>query len=146
MQSLVQISNIKDISPVLDLIHDCKFEKDQIRLDSKTSTLEIDFYCEVWEKRKAISKFLFIKKVLVPVMKYTLVISHAEDYQIVGDSDEGPGDDDFFNIITFDVEQNKMWISTIIAKGISVKVRDFDISIVDTDEVTEEKTRLAIFS
>ena len=112
----------------------------------KHPRLKSIFYCELWEKRKVINKFLFIKKVLVPVLKYTLVISHAEGYQIVGDSGDGPGDGDYFNIITFDVEQNKIWISTIIAKGIAVKVRDFDISIVDTDEVTEEKTRLAIFS
>ena len=146
MKNLIHISKAQDLPPILDLIHDNRFEKDRIRFSREATRLEIDFYREDWESRKAINKYLFIKRVLVPVLRFTLIISHVENYQIVGDREDGPGEDDFFNVLTFDKEKNQIWISTIIAKGISVKVRDFEISIQQTDEVVKEKTRLSVFS
>ena len=143
---MIQISNPEELSSINDAVHDNEFNKDKIFFDPESSILKIEFNREAWEKRKTMNKILFIKKVAVPFVKCTLKISHVENYQIEEGLQERPGSDEMFNIITFDEEQKRIWISTIYAKGISVKVRDLNISIEETDEVTRKKTRLSIFS
>ena len=121
------------------------FDKNKIVFDSEASVLEIVFEREVWEKRSVVSEFLFFKKVLVPTIECVLKILHVVSYQILEGTQVGPGSDDFFNVLTYDGDQNQIWISTIIAEGIVVKVRDLELFIEETDRVTEEKTHLTVF-
>lgn len=142
MAELRKITNPEELTSIVDFIHDCKFDKEKIVFHPETTVLEITFYRETPEKSKIISRFLFFKKRTVPVVEYLLKILHVENYQIHEGSQIGPASEDFFNIITYDKQEKQLRISTVISKGILIKVKDFEISIEDTGRVVEEKSRV----
>lgn len=146
MPGLRRITDPEKLASIVDFIHDRRFDKEKIVFHPETTVLEIVFYREVLEKSKITKKFLFFKKRIVPVMEYILKILHVDNYQIHEGSQIGPGSEDFFNTITYDKKEKQLQISTVISKGISVKVRDFEVSIEDTGRVVEEKSRLSFLA
>lgn len=109
MPNVISVSQPEKLFYINDIVHDCKFDKEIIIFDSETFTLKIPFYSE--EK------------------KLILIVAHVERYQIHESSDEGPGSDDYFNVITYNNLKKEVWIQTIIAKGIYLQVKKLEISV-----------------
>ena len=145
MMQTINISDSKKLLSIIDVIHDCRFDKEKISFDHEASVLKIDFYREAWEQRKIIRNFWIFKKVRVPVKLCILKILHVESYQIQEGSQTGPGSDDFFNILTYDKDRKQIWISAVISKGIIIRVKELELSLEETETVTEEKTCYTIF-
>jgi hypothetical protein len=139
MKNILVITDHREISTVNDIIHDCLFEKDKITFDHRSSTLEIKFNYESQERKTTVRKILFLKKISVPIIKYILRISNVETYHICEDSQEGPGDDDYFDVIMYDPQEKLIRIKTIIAQAIDIKVTKLDLLIVDSCEQVGEK-------
>lgn len=146
MKKIINISKPEELLLIVDVIHDCKFDKEKINLDPKTSILGINFYREEWEKRRIAGKFLIFKKLQVPIRESTLKISHVKSYHIQEGTQPGPGSEDFFNTITYNKEEKEIKISTVIGKGITIKAGELELSIEESEKIVEKKTCFTIFA
>jgi len=134
-----------DILPLIDIIHDCEFDKEKIVFSSIDSTLKIPFYREAWDKKKLLLNFYRLKRWRVPVVEWSLNIHSVNDYQIHEGKEEGPGSDDCFNILEYDSDKNQIWISTFFSKGIEINVDKLEISLKESDLVVDEKSHFTLF-
>lgn len=146
MAGLIEISRPENLPSIVDIIHDCRFDKDEIVFDSDTSVLEIKFFRETWEKRKIINNFFIVKKVQVPITLWILKISHVERYQIREGNQEGPGSEDYFNDMDYNGQNKELLLSTIVGEGILIKVKELEVSVEETEMIIGKKTSFAVFA
>lgn len=139
LKELLKVSGHQNLAPVNDIIHDCKFDKGQIVFDRLSEKLSIGFGYAATERKHALGRWLFLKKWRVPILRYVLQISSAESYMIHEGSRTGPGSEDFFNKIHYNPQNKEIRIHTIIAKYIEVRVKKLELSILDSNQVIEEK-------
>ena len=135
------IKDPQQIPKILNVIHDCWFNKDDIVYDSKSSILSIKFKREIIDKKQTLKRFWFLKKVRIPSVECFLKIHHAESYSVKDIAQVGSYD---FNEIKYDLGQKTLTISTGVPIHIEIKVRQFEVSVEETEKVVGERTTISI--
>lgn len=133
--------NALDLQLISGAIHDAWFDTADIRWDRDRQELEIRIKRENPDGCRTIKRFLFAKKISTPVVWSTLRIAHASTYEIR--DAEGIGSYDIGEIRYHD---DSVVISSNIPLSITIKVNELEVSLVDSDEVIEEKTEWTIFA
>ncbi len=141
MLSLV-ITSPKKLPFIMDIIHDCWFQKDEIVFNSDTNTLEVKFMREAMEEKELIGNVLFFKKYKIPFIECYLRIYSVKSYEI-NDKEQVGGYD--FNKLEYDSEKQQISILTGIPIDIKVRVEEFHISIEETNKVIKEKNVFSLF-
>jgi len=131
----VIISDFKDIGKVLNIIHDQYFEKEDIKFNAKSQTLEIKFERLMYEKAKIVKNLLLIRKYQCPVVEFILKINFVETYQVKARESFG-----MFNTIRYDAEKKLIVIVSDIPITIKIRVTKFHIEVVDTGKILGTKT------
>lgn len=142
MSARICIENPNEIPVILDEIHDCWFDVEDILLDSKTSILSIKFKREAIDKRRTSSRGWVLKKVEIPFVHCLLKIYHVKHYSI--NDTEGVGTYDF-NELRFDPKLKRMCITTGVPIDIEIMVENFEVCVEVTDRIAEIKTTTSIF-
>jgi hypothetical protein len=71
--------------------------------------------------------------------KYILTIFGVRDFEIVGDTEEGPGSTDMFYVMEYDAGDNRLILELQFAEAIDVFVDNVGIMIEDTGEVIRKE-------
>jgi len=145
MERTLIVTSPQAIETAVDIVHDCEFDRKDIKFDPNLFMLTMSFYREGWDEKKLEKKILFLKKYRVPVVKYILRIMNVRNYKIVEGTKQGPGTTDFINTLYYDSQKHLMQIATQIAKGVEVTVTELNLSIENTHEIVEEKTKFSLF-
>lgn len=142
---MIQRLVIKDprrIPAVLDLIHDCWFDVDDILYDPATLTLSIRFGREMPERSRVVERGLLLSRKEVPVAECFLKIHHVADYSVRDTERVGAYD---FNEIEYDPGLKRIRITTGVPIDIEVRVNKFEIEVEETNNIIEVKTKTSIF-
>jgi hypothetical protein len=140
----VTANEAPDITAIVQIIHDCRFDFNEIQFDTKVSNLSIPFYKEVQARRTTEKRFWFFYENRISVTKHILRINDVDKFEIREGTQKGPGSEDYFNTIAYDAEQKLLWIRTVISKGIAVRVKSLNLSVENTHEVVTERTKLSL--
>ncbi|MEK9628774.1 MAG: hypothetical protein VW455_07105 [Nitrospinota bacterium] len=111
MPYLTTILESKNLTLINDIIHDSLLDKNEIIFEPKIFIFKIPFYSEENQQN------------------LILIVSHVEKYKIEKGMTEGPGSDEQFNTVAYFPDKKEVWIETIYDKGISLKVKNLEISI-----------------
>ncbi len=130
-----------DINTIVDLIHDCWFKKDAIVFDPETAVLRFKFNREASDKKTVVGRFLFLRKVQIPLFECFLVINHVIDFVM---NDPAKIDEYDFNELKYDERLRCITITGGVPIVIEIRVTDFHLSVEETDNVTGLKERLAL--
>lgn len=104
---------LTDKSDILGLLHDQRFDLEDIKHDKTTQILKIKFQCEIDEERKLFKKSFLLKEYSIPLAEATLTISNAFSYKLVGDKQMGVG---MLNTYSFREDQGELIIDAIMVK------------------------------
>ena len=129
--------------PIIDgVIHDAWFDVSNIEFDSNTSVLSIEFDLELKDEGTVVEKNWMMKKIEVPLVQCFLKFFHVESYEI--DDTEQVGSYDFTNL-EYNSDLRCISIITGTPIGIEIKVRDFEVSVVETTKSKGVKIVKLIF-
>jgi len=127
MKRIVEAKDRKEFTQINNLLHDCVFEKDQIDYNENNMVLSITLKCD--KNIGLINKLkLFIRKERAPFISYLLQINCVNQFKIIGNSKDGPGDTELFNELLIDLN-NHLIIKTFFAKKIEIAISDINITI-----------------
>ena len=132
----------EDLSAIVDLIHDCWFDIADVVFHPRQSLLSIRYKRPLPGKARVLRRLLFLKWIEVPLVECFLEVSHViephvEDRQGVRLYD--------FNTIAYDRPSNTVRVETGIPTTITMKVRELELAVEETDNVVEIETRRAAF-
>lgn len=139
----ISIQDPRQIPVILDLIHDCWFDVDDIICDRETSILSIKFKREMGDRRRVLKNFWLVKKLEVPLIECFLKFYHVKSYRIRDTEHVGIYD---FNELKYDHHLKRIDIITGVPIDIKIYVEMFEISVEETDKVVDVKTVTSIFS
>jgi hypothetical protein len=125
----------QELTRINDIIHDCSFDKKEIELDRESATLKIEFEVEEFDESREFKKIF---------KKYILTIFGVRDFEIVADTEEGPGSTDMFYVMEYDAGDNRLILELEFAEAIDVFVDNVGIMIEDTGEVIREREKYRI--
>jgi hypothetical protein len=127
MKRILEVTDQKELSNISDLLHDCIFEKGQIDYNEKNMVLSIALKCD--KNISFINKLkLFSRKEPAPSISYLLQINCVNQFKIIDNSKDGPGDTELFNEILID-SNNNLIIRTFFAKNVEIAISDINITI-----------------
>lgn len=139
---VITIKEPKAIKDILYLIHDEWFDKNDIRFNQQTSLLQIKFR-RINKSDKKIEKSLFvIKKITCPIIESFLIIEDVLNYVIDDKADIGLYD---FDTIEYDEKKKKITINSNFPMKIIIKVKQFSVTIKDTNTVVDFKSFWSVF-
>ncbi len=125
----ISIKHPNQIPIIRDVIHDAWFDVSNIEFDSNTSVLSIEFERELKDESTVVEKNWMMEKIEVPLVQCFLNIFHVESYKI--DDTEGVGSYDF-TTLKYNADGRYISIITGTPIGIEIKVRDFEVSVVES--------------
>jgi hypothetical protein len=140
---VVTINDPAQIPTVLDYIHDCWFDVEEIVFQRDTSVFSIRFKREMSDMSRIVEKGLLSKKLCVPLVECFLKIHHASNYRVNDTEHVGLYD---FNELEYDPNLRRINITTGVPIEIRVGVERFEVSVEITDKVVDEKIVTAILS
>ena len=125
----ISISHPNQLPIIRDVIHDAWFDVSNIEFNSNTSVLSIEFERELKDESTVVEKNWMMEKIEVPLVQCFLNIFQVENYKI--DDTERVGSYDF---TTLEYNSDLRCISIITGTpiGIEIRVRDFEVSVVET--------------
>ncbi len=134
MASQCVFDSPRDLWRINDFIHDCWFDVEDIILDKATSILSVMYLADLRDKasRKWWNDFFDSSSRKRPRRECYLRIRNVEDYTIRDTQRVGCYD---FNVLKFDLQTSTIVFHTGIPIEISVQVRNFEISIEETDNI-----------
>ena len=138
----ISIKHPNQIPIIDDVIHDAWFDVSNIAFDSNTSVLSIEFDLELKDESTVVEKNWMMKKLEVPLVQCFLNIFHVESYEI--DDTERVGSYDFTSL-EYNSDLRCISIITGTPIGIEIKVRDFEVSVVETTKSKGVKIVKLIF-
>ena len=138
----ISINHPNQIPIIRDVIHDAWFDVSNIEFDSNTSVLSIEFERALKDESTVVEKNWMMEKLEVPLVQCFLNIFQVESYKI--DDTERVGSYDF---TTLEYNSDSRCISIITGTpiGIEIKVRDFEVSVVETTKSKGVKNVKLIF-
>ena len=138
----ISIEDPNQIPTICDVIHDSWIDVSNIEFDSNTSVLSIEFDRALKDKSTVVEKNWFVEKIEVPLVQCFLNIHHVESYKI--DDSERVGSYDFTNL-EYNSDLRCISIITGTPISIEIKVRDFEVSVVETTKSKGVKIVKLIF-
>ena len=138
----ISIKDPNQIPSIDDVIHDSWFDVSNIEFDSKTSVLSIEFERQLKDESTVVEKNWMMKKIEVPLVQCFLKFFHVESYEI--DDTERVGSYDFTNL-EYNSDLRCISVITGTPIGIEIKVRDFEVSVVETNKSKGVKIVKLIF-
>jgi hypothetical protein len=138
----ISIKHPDQIPLIEDVIHDAWFDVSNIEFDSNTSVLTIEFERELKDESTVVEKNWMMKKMKVPLVQCFLNFSNVESYKI--DDTERVG---YYDFTTLEYNSDLRCISIITGTtiDIEIKVRDFEVSVVETTKSKGVKIVKLIF-
>ncbi len=143
MDIIKKITKPNELTHIIDLIHDCWFDIDEIVFDQQASVLSIQFERDLPEKIQTLWKILFLKKKTIPIAEYFLKIHHVQDYTIDDQNQIGKYD---FNKLEYIENEQTIIIDTGVPIGIEIKVSSFEVSVEKSGKILKEREFLSIFN
>lgn len=125
MTKKILIKDPHQISVILDVIHDCWFDKDDILFDPKSSILSIKFKPEGKDALHT-CKLISIKKMDSSALQCYLRFHHVESYSVNDKERVGTYD---FNTLKYDPALKCISVITGVPIDIKIIVKHFEISI-----------------
>ena len=125
----ISIKDPDQIPLIRDVIHDAWFDVSNIEFNSNTSVLSIEFARQLKENATVVEKNWMMKRLEVPLVQCFLNIFQVESYKI--DDTERVGSYDF-TTLKYNPDQRCISIITGTPIGIEIKVREFEVSVVET--------------
>lgn len=138
----ISINDPKQLPRIDDLIHDFWFDVSNIKFDANTSILSVEFEREVKDKSTVVQKTWFVTKLEVPLVQCFLNFHHVESYKINDTERVGRYD---FTSLEYNPDLRSISINTGTPIGIEIKVRDFEVSVVETSQSKGVKIVKSIF-
>ena len=138
----ISINHPNQIPVITDVIHDAWFDVSNIEFDANTSVLSIEFERQLKDESTVVEKNWMMKKIEVPLVQCFLKFFHVESYKI--DDTERVGSYDFTNL-EYNSDEKSISIITGTPIGIEIKVRDFEVSVVETNKSKGVKIVKLIF-
>ena len=136
------INDPNQIPLIRDVIHDAWFDVSNIEFDSNTSVLSIEFDLALKDESTSVEKNWMVEKLEVPLVQCFLNFFHVESYKI--DDTECVGSYDFTDL-EYNPELRCISIITGTPIGIEIKVKDFEVSVVETTKSKGVKIVKLIF-
>ena len=124
--------NNKQLSNVIDFIHDCWFSLSEVNFDEKASLIRISFEKEMSDSPQKVKKIFFMKRMEIAVVECVLNICDVEKYDV---EDTEKIDKYDFNEIHYDKQKGVLSISTGIPLRFNIDVKRLDISVNVTSNV-----------
>lgn len=137
----ITIKNPNEIKSILNVIHDCWFNINDVIFDSTGGILTIKFSREMIDKKEIIGKRWFLKRIKTPIVECILKIYNVKDYSI---SDKAHVETYDFNELNYDPKSKQIHISTGFPVDIEIMVDDFEVSVEETGKVLKEKLSLSL--
>ena len=138
----ISIKDPDQIPIIRDVIHDAWFDVSNIEFDANTSVLSIEFERELKEQATVVEKNWRMEKLEVPLVQCFLNIFQVESYEI--DDTERVGSYDF-NTLEYNPDRRSITILTGTPIGIEIKVKEFEVSVVETTNSKGVKSVKLIF-
>ena len=138
----VSIADPKKLDVILKQVHDCWFDVENIRFDSKTKLLTIKFLKENLDDARVLSDWWLIRKISIPAFECILQISHVNKYRIEDTEKVGEYD---LNTINYDLTSKQFLIECGIPLKIFIDVDDFEVSFEPTKTVVNWRSTCSIF-
>ena len=126
---IISISEPKDIPQILDVIHDCWFDLDNLSVDNETKTLSINFKKEVYPQKPLSWKNIFRPKTEPKIENWVLKVNGVQD--CVVDDTEKIGRYDFNNI-EYNEDTKVLSIKTGVPLKIDLTVDSFNVVLEQT--------------
>ena len=142
MTDHISTADPAQLSPVLDMIHDRWFDKDDITFDPEVAELRIPFRSEVPERKQVTARIGPITKTEFPLVTGVLTIHHVLSYRIEDEAQVGTYD---INRIEYDPEENRVQVTTGVPILIEAIVDRFKVSVSMSDKVLATNSRWSIF-
>lgn len=137
----INIKSPKEIKSILNVIHDCWFNINDVIFDSSSGILTIKFGREMIDKKEIIGKRWFLKRIKIPIVECILKIYNVKDYSI---RDKAHVETYDFNELNYDSKLKQIHISTGFPVDIEIMVDDFEVSVEETGKVLKEKLSLSL--
>jgi hypothetical protein len=142
MAKIKTISDPDKIPEIVDVIHDCWFEKESIGLDDSNAALSIRFRRKKSDRKERARTGLLLRKTSVIFLECFLRIYHVEKYSIEDSANVGSYN---FNEIRYDRSTGQLEISTGVPISINIKVKRFEVSVEETDTIVDRKESWSIW-
>ncbi len=136
MGKFIKINDADELDSVHDLIHDCFFDVDDIVFDPPTSVLSIRFRRRVSQKKGFSWRDFISTSGDSPAIESFLRILHVESYSIKDTEKVGSYD---FNVLDYNPMSRLLVVRTNIPIDIRIAVREFEISVEETDNMFESR-------
>lgn len=138
----ISINHPDQIPLIRDVIHDAWFDVSNIEFDSSASVLSIEFERALKDESTVVEKNWMMEKLEVPLVQCFLNFFHVESFEI--DDTERVGSYDFSDL-EYNSERGCISILTGTPIGIEIKVREFEVSVVETSKSKGMKIVKLIF-
>lgn len=139
----LSIKNPEQISDIVNIIHDCWFDVDDIVYDPEASVLSLKFKREMPRRSRVLKEGLLTKRLEVPIVECFLRIHHVKSYRIKDTEHVGLYN---FNELEYDPNLKHINITTGVPIDIIISVERFEVSVEETDKVIETKIVTSIFN
>jgi hypothetical protein len=141
MAETILINRPEEVEKIVNIIHDCWFDIDDIDYRKNLSELNIRFEKKIIEHCISENWLLFFKKVTCPIIECFLKIHHVQRYDL--HDSEGIGVYDF-NTIEFDNEKQAIRILTGVPLDFFIKINQFEISVEITDNILRSEKSILL--
>jgi hypothetical protein len=126
----------EDLDTVIHVLHDCWFDKDEIRFDPATAILTFRF-TKPGTRKPAGRRRLLLKRIEVPYFESFLRIHRVQSWTVEDTEQVGIYD---FNEIRFDSETKRIEITTGVPLSIVVQVEHLELEVEVTQTVVAVRT------
>ncbi len=133
----IGIEAFEDLQLIIDEIHDCWFDIENIDLTEKELSIEYDK--EDRSNSILVKNYFLWKRVKVPVRKYHLRIHNVQYYKIVDNESIGLYD---FDTIEYDRDRSVLIIKTGVPLVFEISVEKFKMAIEYNNKVLKWKKKI----
>lgn len=140
----IRITQESELDLANEVIHDYRFDLDEVTFDENTCVLEIRFLRPSIEGRQEWPRWRLFWRVEVPYLESFLRINHVSGWALEDTEHIGSYD---FNEICFDEAASRVWLKTGVPLRLHADVTTLDIIVIVTDKVVklEKRTWLGLW-
>lgn len=136
------IKDQKQISDIVEIIHDCWFDVSDILFDPEKSVLSVKFKREAMGKSRIIERRWIFKKWEIPLVECFLNFYHVTDYSVKDRAHIGTY---VFTDLEYDAQLKRIVINTVATLDVTVSVEELEISVEETDNIIKTRTITTLF-
>ena len=142
MDNITRIHDPKELHRIVERIHDCWFDVEDVVLDKETSTLSIRYEKESQHGTVEKRIFFLIRKERIPIYECFLKIGNVKKYDIRDKQQVGKYD---FNDIRYNPELKRITIRTGVPIGLEIDIDRLEVLVEETEKIVDERCSISIF-